>query len=131
MCIVASFSAFLTVEISNSKLTLPFESLEEMRMQSKYSICAGPSSYVHTILKDLHYNNILNTGNCKLYNNNWENPGVLSAIGELCTEKDISIFISGRVMYAYKKFLKKYGVKHIYRMNIIFNRLMVFFIQEQ
>lgn len=66
ICFAASFSAFLTTELSISKFDLPFKSFEELKTQSDYSLCVGKmTSSFRILFEDKNIHHILNTKRCK------------------------------------------------------------------
>lgn len=122
ICVIARFSAFLTVQISQIKLNLPFENLEEICMQSEYSICAAQTSSSYAIVKEIgKFDHILNSEKCKYISKSFNNRS-LNTIYALCGSSNVLIFLISRDLYIYRKYFKRLFVALIHQIYLLLER---------
>lgn len=98
LCVAGGFSAFLMSELSISNFFLPFSTLDDMKNQLDYNVCAGVYTKEYIYMKQNQFGNILNTEKCRdVIENDFAETSEMS-VGIICKDPYVSYMASKRNM---------------------------------
>lgn len=91
------FTAFLTTRLV-TKVQYPFESLEEMSLQSTYKICTSSKTRVRQILSDYKiYNHIMDGSECKILQQHRLAQNGLGILEALCNDPYLTLLMADNI----------------------------------